>query len=119
MPTRLKLKAKGPPRDAMGRDVRPALAGIFHGRALLVEWCFRLDDLQNQIGTLNSEPYGVDLDMPLIERMIQVLRAQVMIGAPMQECDCPAWERQCPRCEGKRWVSGAGATKARSRLLSS
>lgn len=119
MGPRLRLRERGEPRDAMGREVPSLLKPIFKGRVLLVEWCRRLDDLRVQIRKLKNQPYGVDLDAPLIERLIETLRAQAMIGAPMRECDCPAWERQCPKCKGKRWLSGAGATRAQSTLLSS
>ena len=114
--TRLKLKAEEPPRDAMGRVVPDKLADVFRGRSLMADWCFHLDDLRLQLHKFTKEEYGGDLNMPFIERQIETLRAQVMLAAPMRECDCPARERLCLKCEGKRWLSGADAAKARSTL---
>ena len=117
--TRLKLKAKEPPRDAMGHVVPNSLADVFRGRGLMAEWCFHLDDLRLQLHKFAKQEYGSDLNIPFIEQQIETLRAHVMIAAPMRECDCPAEERLCPKCEGARWLSGAGAARARNTLPSS
>lgn len=96
------------PRDAYGGFVPKRLEHIFRGRYRLWNWCERLDIVQAELMQMLPEPFTADLseeDVLEIRRLLQAARTKVMHASPFMPCDCPASELDCPKCNGKRWIS--------------
>lgn len=104
------------PVDAMGNVLPERLHEVFEGRAQLLQEATKLEAFARDIGVhaRGSPPWIEDVDIEEIVRLLEQARSLLVDGAPHKECLCPAQERDCPNCGGRRWVS-----QQTSRLLSS
>ena len=94
-------------RDAQGCVVPDRLAQVFQGRQRLAHWCLRLKDLADELRGMCAETYCRDLQLKQVLGYLETARSAVMLAAPYGVCDCSPKERDCPKCGGWRWLSGA------------
>ena len=94
------------PRDALGIQVPGRLADVFFGRRRMTDWCSRLMRLRGELSAMSAEPFANHLPLNEMQKQLDAVRIEVLLAAPFALCDCRARERDCPLCNGNRWISG-------------
>ena len=89
-----------------GKRVHKWLFSAFQGRHKLLDWRDRLRCVQQELrGVVEGQEWAREIDVGAINRLLDAAVAEVMDGLPYAECDCPASEKNCPKCKGRRWVT--------------
>lgn len=103
------------PRDAMGIRVPGRLEEVFFGRREMTDWCGRLVHLRSELAAMSRHPFARHLPLEEIQKQLDAVRVAVAFAAPFALCDCRARDRDCPRCNGDRWISGKEYLKGSTR----
>lgn len=94
-------------KTPVGRRIPKWLYEAFTGRRRLLVWRNRLRRLHRDLLQLvEGQDWARELDMGQIEKLLDAAEALVLDGTPYAECDCPSHEKNCPTCNGRRWVTG-------------
>ena len=93
-------------RDAMGIRVPRRLEAVFFGRRTMADWCSRLTALRNELAAMSRHPFAKNLPLVEMQKQLDAVRVEVLSASPFGLCDCRARVRDCPKCNGARWISG-------------
>jgi len=95
----------------MAKTLRQTLRG---GRRLY-ELAARVDRFAQDIALAERQPWSDRLDVGRIKGLLDETRRALLEAAPCGLCDCDAPSGQCPKCNGKRWLSGRDTKNLRER----
>jgi len=83
--------------DSMEEEVRGTLA--------LSRWIARFEMLRIELQEHAEKPYGMDIDIDEVSRLMELAKQDVAASIMQEMCDCFAFE-PCERCGGRKWLSG-------------
>ncbi len=92
-------------RDTLGRPIPDRLLPIFAGAQRLDEWCRLAEILQIKLGVLAQEEFGCHLHPASLNELFEKLKQHGLAAIPYALCDCHPQELDCPKCEGRRWLT--------------
>lgn len=91
-------------KDIFGRAIPDRLARVFGARPRIVALVQEMGRYQAEMRDLARD--CPDLKLSNVVDALETVRVLLMKQAPASPCDCHAWEYDCRKCGGKRWVNG-------------
>lgn len=103
--------------DGYGRPVPAGLAEVFAGREELLRWCRGLRLLRQELRGWRDRAWMAGMDVERIDRLLVSATTLVTAGMPFERCDCDPTERDCPKCQGRRWINAVQMLSGPARHL--
>lgn len=99
-------------RDGYGLPLPESQWGVFGERKPLLDWCEELQQLGSALLELEPKPWMAAVDLKQIRRHLAAVHALVKLGIPFERCDCHPDQLDCPKCEGRRWITAGDRAEA-------
>ena len=81
------------------------LQEVFEGRAQLMRWRAKLQDLARELNQFAGQAFARDIDIDGERRNLAAMAQRVSLAAPYMSCDCDVHDHFCKECDGSRWTS--------------